>query len=187
MRLCTSASTVPLRRVIATVRAAAYAAGTRQLERASFCRNEEPLRFKDKDMKHATPILAFFALIIAALTLRYYGSAQAPQRPQRSTAAGEFQTGVRGTVLLSGTCPFPAGSIAGTPLRAAVSAAPPNRALPSVTVRSAPDGSFALSLPTGPYLLSAQTGRMSPACPSLDVIVPADGYATAVICCAAAP
>jgi hypothetical protein len=96
-------------------------------------------------------------------------------------------SGVRGTVSLGPTCPVeripPDPACADKPYAAAILVYRTGSGTPFIIGNSDMNGAFQFSLPPGSYTINAGSGKTLPRCTPVDVVVPANGYASTTISC----
>gem|GEM_PF-1077791 len=107
-----------------------------------------------------------------------------------STGGGilPYNSGIRGTVLLGPTCPVmrdpPDPQCADKPYQTTVTISRASSpALVFATAQSAADGTFAVSLPPGEYVVGAKGGATLPRCAQTPATVGASGYTQITVSC----
>lgn len=116
--------------------------------------------------------------------------AACPGSDASSTAASSilpYHSGVQGMVSLGPTCPVervpPDPACANKPYAAAIIVYRTGAQSAFVMGNSDASGRFKFSLPPGSYTLEATSGKVFPRCGSVNVSVPATGYASTTISC----
>ncbi len=117
--------------------------------------------------------------------------AACPESTATSTTGGgsipPYDSGVQGTVSLGPTCPVervpPDPACANKPFAAAIIVYRTGARAAFVMGNSDTSGKFRFSLPPGSYTLEATSGKVFPRCVSVNVSVPATGYASTTISC----